>query len=38
MIANGHAAPTLEETVALVEALERQGLASVRDGGVSLPE
>jgi A/G-specific adenine glycosylase len=36
-IANGHSAPTLEETRALVEALERHGLAIRKGGRVSLP-
>jgi A/G-specific adenine glycosylase len=37
-ISNGHALPTRDQTTELVAALERHGLATLRDGRVSLPE
>jgi hypothetical protein len=38
VIANGHAPPSLGEMRTLVLALERQGLAVMRRGRVSLPD
>jgi len=38
LIANGHQAPSAAETRAMVQALERAGLAAVRGAAVSLPE
>jgi A/G-specific adenine glycosylase len=38
LIANGHPAPSPETTRDLLDALERAGLATVRNGAASLPE